>query len=46
MAGLDDPEDRVPGNVGDIYQRLNGSVKHTLYVKEQGNNTKTGWKAK
>lgn len=46
IAGLDDPENKVTGNVGDIFQRMNGGVGSSLYVKESGNGTNTGWKAK
>jgi hypothetical protein len=46
VAGLDDPENKVTGNVGDIFQRIDGGVGSSLYVKESGNSTTTGWKAK
>ena len=36
----------MAGNVGDIYQRLDGGPGQTLYVKESGNGTATGWTAK
>jgi hypothetical protein len=36
----------VTGNVGDIFQRINGGVGSTLYIKEVGDGTKTGWTAK
>jgi hypothetical protein len=38
-----DPLSAVPGNVGDIYQRVDGSAGATLYVKESGDGTTTGW---
>lgn len=52
LAGFGDPNDTgvigtgVIGNVGDPFQRLDGKPGETLCVKEEGNNTKTGWKAK
>jgi hypothetical protein len=46
LAGLGDPNNQVAGNVGDIFQRLDGTPGATLYVKEEGNGTDTGWAAK
>jgi hypothetical protein len=46
LAGLGDPNSRVLGNVGDIFQRLDGAPGSTLYVKEIGNNTNTDWTPK
>jgi hypothetical protein len=46
LAGLGDPNNKVMGSVGDIFQRLDGAPGATLYVKETGNNTTTGWMAK
>jgi len=46
LAGLGDPNNKVSGNVGDIFQRLDGTLRQTLYVKETGNNTNIGWTAK
>ena len=48
LTGIGDPTDSavVVGNVGDIYQRLDGGPGQTLYVKESGNGTATGWTAK
>jgi hypothetical protein len=46
IAGLGDPNNKVIGNVGDIFQRLDGSPGATFYVKETGNSTDTGWIAK
>jgi hypothetical protein len=43
---LGDPNNQVAGNVGDIFQRLDGTPGATLYVKEEGNGTDTGWAAK
>jgi hypothetical protein len=46
IAGLGDPNGKLTGNVGDIFQRIDGAVNSTLYVKESGNGTNTGWTAK
>jgi hypothetical protein len=48
LIGIGDPtgSTAVAGNVGDIYQRLDGGPGQTLYVKESGNGTTTGWTAK
>ena len=50
IVGLSNPNRKGPGgvigSVGDIFQRLDGIPGETLYVKETGNNTKTGWTAK
>ena len=54
LTGIGDPTDSadpveaavVVGNVGDIYQRLDGRPGHVLYVKESGNGTAKGWIAK
>lgn len=43
LAGLGDPNNRVIGNVGDIFQRLDGTGGKVLYVKEIGNGTNTEW---
>lgn len=43
LIGLGDPNDTVTGNIGDIFQRLDGTPGATLYVKEAGNNTTTDW---
>lgn len=40
------PNDQIIGNVGDIFQSLDGAPGTTLWVKESGNGTKTGWVAK
>lgn len=40
------PEGNVTGNVGDLCINTNGGAGTTLYVKETGNNTSTGWVAK
>jgi hypothetical protein len=41
--GSGSPEGAVTGSIGDIYQRTNGGASTTLYVKESGNATNTGW---
>jgi hypothetical protein len=46
IAGLGDPNRKVIGNIGDIFQRLDGTPGSTFYVKETGNSTDTGWVAK
>jgi hypothetical protein len=46
IAGLGDPNNKVIGNAGDIFQRLDGTPGATLYVKETGSGTNTGWTAK
>jgi hypothetical protein len=40
------PNTRVMGRVGDLYVNTAGGASTTLYVKESGNNTNTGWVAK
>jgi hypothetical protein len=46
LAGLGAPTDRVEGNVGDVFQRLDGDSGPKLFVKESGNATRDGWVAK
>ena len=46
VTGLGDPNNKVTGNVGDIFQRLDGNPGATFYVKETGNSTDTGWAVK
>ncbi len=46
IAGLGDPNNKVIGNVGDIFQRLDGTPGATFYVKETGDSTNTDWAAK
>jgi hypothetical protein len=43
--GVVDPEGAVTGWVGDTFKRVNGGTSTTLYVKETGNGTNTGWVA-
>jgi hypothetical protein len=44
--GTGSPETVVFGNIGDLYSNMSGGAGVTLYVKESGTNTNTGWKAK
>ena len=46
LAGLGDPNGKVGGNVGDVFQRLDGGAGATLYVKEAGDGTDAGWVSK
>lgn len=42
-AGAGSPENVVVGSIGDRYYRKDGSAGTTLYVKESGTATNTGW---
>jgi hypothetical protein len=42
-AGTGSPNSVVSGNPGDLYLNLSGGAGTTLYVKESGTNTNTGW---
>jgi hypothetical protein len=44
-SGEGTPEGSVTGVIGNIYLRSDGGANTTLYVKESGNNTNTGWAA-
>ena len=44
--GAGTPEAACTGRIGDVYLRTNGGAGTTLYIKETGANTKTGWDAK
>jgi hypothetical protein len=46
LVGLGSPDGKVVGNVGDMFQQLDGIPGKTLYVKEAGNGTNTDWKSK
>lgn len=47
LAGFGDPNvSGVIGNIGDLFQRLDGEPGKTLYVKEPENNTDTVCKPK
>jgi hypothetical protein len=45
-AGSGTPEGSVVGSVGDLFLRRDGGAGTTLYVKESGAATNTGWAAK
>lgn len=40
------PEGTVQAKVGTVYLRLDGGAGTTFYVKESGDNTRTGWVGK
>lgn len=44
--GTGDPNAAVVGQVGDLYINKSGGASTTLWVKESGNGTNTGWVAK
>jgi len=44
--GSGSPENQVHAKVGSMYLRSDGGTSTTLYVKESGDITKTGWVAK
>lgn len=44
--GYGSPEGVVTASIGCQYVNLNGGASATLYVKESGDNTNTGWVAK
>lgn len=46
FVGKGSPEGVVKAKVGAFYQRLDGGAGTAVYVKETGDNTKTGWVAK
>ena len=46
IAGLGDPNAKVAGNVGDIFQRLDGGPGASFYVEESGDGGSVGWVAK
>jgi hypothetical protein len=45
-SGAGTPEGVVTGSVGDLFTRNDGGASTTLYIKESGANTNTGWVAK
>lgn len=45
-VGAGSPETVVSAYVGSLYLRLDGGANTTLYVKESGAGTNTGWIAK
>ena len=46
LTGQGSPEGVVVAKVGRLYARSDGGAGTTLYVKESGNNTNSGWAAK
>lgn len=42
-TGEGTPENNQTGNVGDLFLRQDGGAGSTLWVKESGNGTNTGW---
>jgi hypothetical protein len=44
--GLGDPENVIVADIGSLHLRLDGGVGTTLYIKESGDETATGWVAK
>jgi hypothetical protein len=44
-TGTGSPEGVVVGSVGDLYRRTDGGSNTTLYMKESGASTDTGWVA-
>jgi hypothetical protein len=45
-SGTVAPNGNVTGNIGDLYTNKNGTTSTTLWVKESGAATNTGWVAK
>lgn len=45
-SGSGDPNGAVSGSVGDVFTRSDGGAGTTLYVKESGTATNTGWAGK
>lgn len=45
-VGSGSPEGAVKGNPGNLYLNTDGGSSTTLYVKESGDGTNTGWVAK
>ena len=46
IEGTGSPEGAVSGMIGQLYIDKNGGAGVTLYVKESGAGTNTGWVAK
>lgn len=46
LEGTGSPENVVAAPVGTLYTRTDGGLGTTLYCKEQGGSTDTGWQAK
>jgi len=45
LAGIGDPNRKVAGSIGDVYQRIDNTPGPALFVKESGDDT-SGWQAK
>jgi hypothetical protein len=45
-TGTGSPNSAVTGNIGDLYLNTSGGAGTTLYVKESGAGTNTGWVGK
>jgi hypothetical protein len=45
-SGTGSPNSVVTGNVGDLYLRTDGAAGTSMYVKESGTGTNTGWVGK
>ena len=45
-VGQGDPTNTVPAPVGSFFLRTDGGATTTIYVKEGGGTTATGWQAK
>ena len=46
LSGIGAPNGAVTANIGSMYLRTDGGAGTTLYVKESGNGTNTGWASK
>lgn len=46
LRGIGSPEGVVTAKIGRLYVNASGGAATTLYVKESGDMTKTGWVAK
>lgn len=46
ITGDSGPNGKITGNIGDIFQRLDGGIGSTFYVKESDNGENTGWVVK
>lgn len=46
QSGAGSPQGRIVGSPGDVYLNTTGGTGTTLYIKESGRNTSSGWVAK
>ena len=46
FVGTGTPEGNVTASVGALFLRTDGGANTTLYIKETGTDTNTGWVAK